>query len=81
NPYSSWKDGIMVFNGESYDEFITKIELWYGIEVHTKGVSHDDWYIRGNFPNESLDNIMNAISFNKEFTYEIDRKKLLLNFN
>ncbi|MCK5281724.1 MAG: DUF4974 domain-containing protein, partial [Cyclobacteriaceae bacterium] len=61
--------------------FITKIELWYGIEVHTKGVPHDDWYIRGNFPNESLDNIMNAISFNKEFTYEIDRKKLLLNFN
>ena len=54
NPYSSWKDGIMVFNGESYNEFITKIELWYGIEVHTKGIPHDDWFIRGNFSNESL---------------------------
>lgn len=81
NPYSSWKDGILVFNGESYNEFITKIKLWYDIEVQTNGTPPDSWYIRGNFPNESLDNIMNAISFNKEFTYEIDRKKLMLNFN
>ena len=34
NPYSSWKDGVMVFNGESYNEFAKKIELWYGIEVN-----------------------------------------------
>ncbi|MCK5102485.1 MAG: DUF4974 domain-containing protein, partial [Cyclobacteriaceae bacterium] len=82
NHYSSWKDGILVFNGESYNEFITKIKLWYDIEVQTNGTPPDSWYIRGNFQNESLDNIMNAISFNKEFTYKkIDRKKLMLNFN
>ncbi len=81
NPYSSWKDGVMVFNGESYDEFVTKIELWYGIEVHVEGIPSGDWEIRGNFSNESLENIIKSISFNKEFTYKIDRKKLLLNFN
>ncbi len=80
NPYSSWKDGILVFNGESYNEFIAKIKLWYGIEVHAKGIPPEDWDIRGSFPNESLDNIMKAISYNKDFTYKIDRKKLLLNF-
>jgi ferric-dicitrate binding protein FerR (iron transport regulator) len=81
NPYSSWKDGFLVFNGESYNEFITKIKLWYDIEVQTNGIPPVDWDIRGNFPNESLDNIMKAISYNKEFTYKIDRKKLMLNFN
>ncbi len=81
NPYSSWKDGIMVFNGESYDEFVTKIQLWYGIEVKVEGSPPDDWDIRGNFPNESLDNIMKAISYNKDFTYNIGREKLMINFN
>lgn len=81
NPYSSWKDGILVFNGENYNEFITKIKLWYDIEVQANGIPPVDWDIRGNFPNETLDNIMKAISFNKEITYKIDRKKLMLNFN
>lgn len=80
NPYSCWKDGIMVFNGESYDAFVDKIALWYGIEVQTDGIPSSDWEIRGHFHNESLENIMNTVSYNKEFTYKINRKKLLLNF-
>ncbi len=80
NPYSNWKDGILVFNGESYQEFISKIELWYGIEVQVEGVPSVNWKIRGDFNNESLENILKSISYNKEFTYKIDRKKLLLNF-
>ena len=80
NPYSSWKDGIITFNGDSYKEFVSKIQLWYGIEIHAEGIPSSDWDIRGNFLNESLENIMIAISYNKDFTYKIDRKKLMLNF-
>lgn len=80
NPYSSWKDGIIVFNGESYDRFIAKIELWYDIEVQTNGMPSGNWNIRGNFNNESLENIIKSISYNKDFTYKINRKKLMLNF-
>ena len=81
NPYSSWKDGILTFNGDNYDEFVTKIQLWYGIEVHAVGSPRGDWDIRANFSNELLDNIMKSISYNKGFKYKIDREKLMLNFN
>ena len=76
----AWKDGILVFDGENFEQFKRKIENWYGVEVLVEGQVPDNWRIRATFDNEYLTNIMNTISFNKKFNYKLDGKKLVLNF-
>jgi len=81
NQVASWKEGILVFNGQDFQSFIKEIKRWYGVEVKVEGEPPADWQMRGTFKNEYLENILKAISFNKDFAYELEGKKLKLMFN
>ena len=78
---TSWKTGTLVFNGVNFKEFINEISRWYGVEVSVHGIPPKDWHIRASFKNEYLNNILDAISFNKDFEYELKNKKLKLMFH
>jgi ferric-dicitrate binding protein FerR (iron transport regulator) len=80
NPFTSWKDGILVFRGDSFDQFMEKITQWYGIEVEMVGDPPANWEIRGVFQNESLNNVLKVASYNKQFTYALERKRLVIKF-
>jgi len=77
---AAWKDGILVLNGESLQSFKDIIEKWYGVSVQVEGRAPDGWSIRGRFDNESLENLMKSISYNKNFKYELNDKTLKMKF-
>lgn len=81
NKYNSWKYGALIFDGQDFEGFVKKLSRWYGLEVSVSGVPPKDWLIRASFENEYLNNLLDAISFNKEFNYELNDKKLKLKFN
>lgn len=76
----AWKDGVLMFNGDDFQQFTRKIENWYGVEVLVQGQVPHNWKIRAQFDNEYLSNVMNTISFNKKFNYQLSGKKLFLTF-
>ena len=76
----AWKNGILRFEGENFQEFIDKLEQWYGVEIIIVGEAPKNWNIRGEFEDEYLTNILTSISFNKEFNYNINRKEVILTF-
>jgi len=76
-----WKNGVLIFNGDDFQQFTRKIENWYGVKVLVEGKVPVNWSIRANFDNEYLTNVMNTISFNKKFNYHLSGKKLVLTFN
>lgn len=76
----AWKDGILRFDGEDFQSFIGKLEQWYGVKIIVEGEPPQNWRIRGKFADEYLTNILNSISFNKDFTYKINRKEVVFTF-
>lgn len=77
---TAWKYGTLVFDGQDFPSFIREISRWYGIRVKIQGDPPKNWRIRATFENEYLTNILDVISFNKDFSYQLDNKELTLMF-
>jgi transmembrane sensor len=78
---TEWRNGKLIFDGHNFDDFVGEIERWYGVQVHVSGIPPVGWNIRSTFENEVLSNVMDAISYNKGFSYSINDKKLTIMFN
>lgn len=76
-----WKNGELIFDGVDLSGFVREISRWYGVNVEIKGVPDQAWNLKGTFKNEYLSNILDAVSYNKGFNYELKDKKLILMFN
>lgn len=76
-----WKDGLLVFNNSGFPDFIQKIERWFGVEVEIEGKPKTQWNIDGQFDNESLEEILNSIKYTHEVKYEINDKKVKIEFD
>ncbi|MEQ6119138.1 FecR domain-containing protein [Reichenbachiella sp. MALMAid0571] len=75
-----WKDGILLFDGDNFQTFIKKLERWYGLDITVNGKPNKTWSVKGRFEKEYLTNVLQAVGFNKAFTYKLDDKKLEINF-
>ena len=78
---TGWKDGIIVFRNARYGQVIEKLERWYGVEISEDRIPMKDWNFTGTFENENLENLLNTLQFEYEFTYQIDKKKVNIKFN
>ncbi len=67
-----WKDGLLVFRDSSFPEIIEKLEEWYGVEVESKLNLTGDIRYSGNYKNESLEEVLQGISFIYHFKYKIN---------
>jgi transmembrane sensor len=74
-----WKDGILSFNNESFNEVIKKIHRWYGVEIVLEEGFEVEGYYTGEYQNKSLERVMDGISFASEFNYTIlNENKILI---
>lgn len=66
-----WKDGFLVFDNESIDRVVEKIEDWYGVNIEfAKGCRIAGFYT-GEYHNKSLERVMDGISYASGFQYQI----------
>jgi len=76
-----WKDGVLTFDGVDFESFRNTLERWYGVNIKVMGSPGGDWQIRARYENESLENVMRDVAFNKNFSYVIEDNNLIINFN
>lgn len=77
----AWKDGILYFQKSSLtEEVISRLERWYGVKIVVSGKPAQPKAISGRFDNESLENVLQSISFPGGFNYNIDGKNVIINF-
>src|SRR5690554_3106436 len=77
----TWRNGTLVFDESNFEEFVREIIRWYGIQVTVEGTAPENWNIIASFENELLTNIMDAVSYNKGFRYELKDKELKIMFH
>lgn len=73
-----WKDGIILFKNASKTEVIETLESWYGITIEIEDQSDIPWNVTARFEHQSLENVMENISFTVGFDFVLDGKKLLI---
>lgn len=83
NETLGWKDGVLYFKEADLAQIINKLENWYGvdIEVDTHGMQEDTWSYTGEYDNETLDKVLEGVSFVKGFSYERNGKNINIVFN
>lgn len=67
-----WKDGVLAFRDNTIGEIIAKIEDWYGVEVLYNESSNGNFHYTGNYDNETLEEVLNGISFVHQFKFSIE---------
>jgi ferric-dicitrate binding protein FerR (iron transport regulator) len=78
---TEWRHGKLVFDGAGFEDFIREIKRWYGVQVTVQGIPHSSWSIKATFENELLTNVLDAVSYNKGFKYDLKDKELKIMFH
>jgi ferric-dicitrate binding protein FerR (iron transport regulator) len=76
--YIAWKEGILNFDGASFSEISTVLKDNYGLELHFVNKSDADHInLRGTFPAENMDILLEAIANITQTTIKKEGKKVI----
>lgn len=75
-----WMNKTLVFNNIPLNEAISLMENWYGVKFIISGIPPKDLNVSGKFKDETLQNILDGLSFSNHLTYSIQGKQVNLKF-
>lgn len=67
----AWSKNILIFDGDTEAEVFTKLENWFGVNIILPKQAVIQGKYSGRFYNESLERVLEGISYAAEFSYEI----------
>ena len=77
----SWKDGIIYFEDAVFEEVVEVLQRWYGKTIIVHNIEKaGQWQFSSEFNNETLDNVMQNISYSKNFGYTIEGETVNITF-
>jgi len=76
-----WKNNFLIFNDDSFDEVLSKLQRWYDVKMEVVGKVGDNWSYSGKYHKESLQNVLEGISITSNFSYEISDRKIKITTN
>ncbi len=74
----AWKDGILVFKNASFEEVISQLSKWYGVEFEVEKNIDGEKDFDGHFDNQSLITVMQGISFAFAFDFEVLNDQIII---
>lgn len=75
--FSGWKEGKLIFRGDTMEEVARRISRWYNVNVEVVDEELKTFSFRGIFQDDSLEEVIHYISSTSPMSYSIiDRKKL-----
>jgi transmembrane sensor len=78
----SWKEGVIYFNETDFNEATRVLERWYNVKFDIKKIKNNTGLKgTGTFKNESLENVLKALSYSLDFEFKIDNDIVTINFN
>ncbi|SNY95482.1 FecR family protein [Flagellimonas pacifica] len=81
--FYKWTKRILVFKAADFDEIEESLENWYDVDITVRNLNRRINYT-GEFPSESLENVLERIAFVEKFSFRIDEeneRKVTIFFN
>lgn len=77
---TGWREKVIYFKKASLEDFVNKLERWYGVSIRLEGRPQEDWSIDGEFRDVSLEEILSNLSYVNKTEYKIEGKIVTLKF-
>jgi len=71
--FYKWTKRILVFKGADFDEIKKSLENWYDVDIMVHNLNRPITFT-GEFPSESLENVLERIAFVERFSFKIDKE-------
>lgn len=78
--FTSWTNGVLIFNNSSFDEVMTKLSRYYDVTFinNNQNLSKEKFNARINFEKENISKVMSYFKKVHPMDYEIEGKKILI---
>lgn len=76
----AWKEGKLIFENDNFDEVIQKLVEWYGVDFELENRGNVKWDFSGTYQNQSLEIVLNSMSYVENFEFELKGKKVKIKF-
>ncbi|WP_215223087.1 FecR family protein [Echinicola shivajiensis] len=73
-----WKEGRLVFKQADLKELVARLERWYDVDISLIGDTSKSWMVSGVFDNESLENVLNGISYARNIQFELNGDHVII---
>ncbi len=77
----AWQRGVLYFKDASLDHIMATIERWYNVNLEIKNRPAKENLYTGQFDNQSLELVLESLSFSKQFKYKIDGRSITIDFS
>ncbi|WP_178371555.1 FecR family protein [Cyclobacterium lianum] len=77
----AWTKKTIVFDHTSMNEIKRVLENWYGVKIRFANVPRNDLELSGKFQDQTLENVLEGLSYSARFNFRIDKDQVILNFN
>ncbi|SJN19094.1 FecR family protein [Sphingobacterium sp. JB170] len=75
---SAWKDNILRFSDENWEQIISKLEIWYGVDIHMVDMKTSPEYFTATFERPTLKGVLNGLQKINEFNYRVEGKEVFI---
>ncbi|MFY0653078.1 MAG: FecR family protein [Cyclobacteriaceae bacterium] len=77
----AWKEGILYFKKENVGDVMKELEKWYGVKIDFDLSAMPDSRYSGRHNNQSLETVLEGMSYSLNFKYQINKNDISILFN
>lgn len=77
-PEISWTSGRLIFRQDSLRQIATQLERWYNVTIHFENGKYDGDVFTGEFKNQSIKVVMQALQLSSGFKYRLEDKDIFI---
>lgn len=75
---TSWKDDVLVFKNESFEELKPKLERWFNVQIEIAGNVPKSYRFTGIFKNEDIKEALTAMQLIKPFHFKLKADDVII---
>lgn len=80
NQVIAWKEGVLLFEDASLLTVVNQLEEWYGVSIQIENGDQIRWKYSAGYKNQTLEDVLNSLSYIQKFEYSLRGKKVKLKF-
>lgn len=76
----AWKEGVLKFHKSSLPQVKVALEEWFGVKIKLQNANGVTWEFSGTYPQQTLEEVLESMSYIKGFDYQIKGKEATIKF-
>lgn len=76
----AWKERVLQFHKSTLPQVKVALEEWFGVEIKLQNANGVTWEFSGTYPQQTLEEVLESMSYIKGFDYQIKGKDVVIKF-